>query len=112
MKLSQLAAKPQLLKVELNDDEIINQYGESLEFYVWDRQDMDTFVRLATLDYSNFAELTKIMRDLVLNEEGNPVIVDGYVLPTNVLLKAINKVVEELGKSVAPTGTSQTEPSK
>ena len=43
MKLNQLAAKPQLIRVEINDEETIKQFGESLEFWIWDRQPMDKF---------------------------------------------------------------------
>ena len=112
MKLSQLAAKPQLVKVAINDEATIAEFGEPLEFYIWDRQSMDTFVRMATIDYTDFGALTQIVRDLVLDEQGLPVVRDEAVLPSHVLMKAINVVVETLGKSVSPTTTTSTETSK
>lgn len=112
MKLSQLAAKPQLIKVEMSDEEVIKQYGEALEFWIWDRQDMEKFVRLATLDYQNFGEVTSLVKELLLDEEGNPIIKDDVVLPTNILMKAITTVIDALGKSVSAGEQSQTENSK
>lgn len=113
MNLNELAAKPQLIKVAIDDEETIALYNEPLEFYIWDRQSMDVFVKMATIDYNNFGALTEIVKELVLNEEGKPVIHGDFVLPNNVLMKAINVVVETLGKSIAvPTTTKRTKGSK
>jgi hypothetical protein len=98
MKLTQLAAKPQLVKVELNDEDIIKEFGESIEFWIWDRQPMDKFVRLAQMKGEDMAELITAVNEMVLDEEGNPVVKDGLMLPTNVMTKVIGKVVETLGK--------------
>lgn len=113
MKLNQLAAKPQLIRVEINDEETIKQFGESLEFWIWDRQPMDKFVALATLDYQNFGQVTKLVKELLLDDEGNEIIRDDLVLPTNVLMKAITTVIDALGKSVLNNQeTTTTETSK
>jgi phosphoribulokinase len=98
MKLTQLAAKPQLVKIEINDEDIIKEFGESLEFHIWDRQPMDKFIRLAQMKGEDMSELIAAVNDMVLDEEGNPVVKDGLVLPTNVMTRVIGKVVETLGK--------------
>jgi len=98
MKLTQLAAKPQLVKIELNDEDIIKEFGESIEFWIWDRQPLDKFVRLAQVQGDNFGELVKTVNEMVLDEEGNPIVQGENVLPTNVMTKVIGKVVEALGK--------------
>jgi hypothetical protein len=98
MKLTQLAAKPQLVKIELNDEDVVKEYGEPLEFHIWDRQPMDRFVKLAQMKGENMSELIEAVNDMVLDEEGNPIIKDGLVLPTNIMTKVIGKVVETLGK--------------
>jgi hypothetical protein len=98
MKLTQLAAKPQLVKIELNDEDVVKEYGEPLEFHIWDRQPMDRFVKLAQMKGDNMSELIEAVNDMVLDEEGNPIIKDGLVLPTNIMTKVIGKVVETLGK--------------
>ena len=98
MKLTQLAAKPQLVKIELTDEDVVKEFGEPLEFWIYDRQPMDKFIRLAQMKGEDMSELIAAVNDMVLDEEGNPIIKDGMVLPTNVMTKVIGKVVETLGK--------------
>lgn len=98
MKLTQLAKKPQLVKLELNDEEIIKEYGEPLEFWVWDRTPMDTFVKMATMKPEDFGTMVDTVNQMVLDEDGSPIVKDGYLLPTPILTKVIAKVVETLGK--------------
>ena len=98
MKLTQLAAKPQLVKIVLNDEDVVKEFGEELEFFIYDRQPMDKFIRLAQMKGEDMSELIAAVNDMVLDEEGNSIIKDGLVLPTNVMTKVIGKVVETLGK--------------
>lgn len=113
MKLSQLAAKPQLIEITLDDSDVLALYKEPVTFYIYDRQDMDTFVQLATLDFQDFGKLAGLMKRLVLNENGEPIITDEVSIPSDLLMKAITKVIETLGKSVTPTTeTTETENSK
>jgi len=98
MKLTQLAAKPQLVKIELNDEDVVKEFGEPLEFWIYDRQPMDKFVRLAQMRGEDMSELITAVNEMVLDEEGNPVVKDGLMFPTNVMTKVIGKVVETLGK--------------
>jgi hypothetical protein len=98
MKLTQLAAKPQLVKIELTDEDVVKEFGEPLEFWIYDRQPMDKFIRLAQMKGEDMSELIAAVNDMVLDEEGNSIIKDGLVLPTNVMTKVIGKVVETLGK--------------
>lgn len=102
MKLSQLSAKPQLIKVTLDDEETVKEYGE-LEFWIYDRQPMDTFVKLATLDHGQFDKIANIVSEMILDEDGSKVIKDGFILPMPIMIRAIQKVVETLGKSPAST---------
>ena len=98
MKLTQLAAKPQLVKIELTDEDVVREFGEPLEFWIYDRQPMDKFVRLAQMRGEDMSELITAVNEMVLDEEGNPIVKDGLMLPTNVMTKVIGKVVETLGK--------------
>jgi hypothetical protein len=106
MKLSQLAAKPQLIKIVLDDQEIRDTYGDALEFYVYDRQNMETFIKLATLDTKDINKLTDLINTLILDESGEPIVKDGMILPTDVLIKAIQTVVIKLGKHQKPISTT------
>ena len=98
MKINQLAAKPQLIKLTLDDEEILRSVGEVVEFWTWDRQPLDKFMRLASLKQDEPAEIIDLVRTLILDEEGKEVINGDTILPTVVLTKAIGKIVETLGK--------------
>lgn len=99
MKLSTIAAKPQLVLITLDDEDTIKEYGEPLEFHTWDRQPLDVFMQLANIKQENQGEMINVVRQLILNDEGKQVIVGEMVLPTVILVKAITKIVAILGKS-------------
>ena len=98
MKLNQLAAKPQLIKMTLDDESIIKEFGESLEFWTWDRQPLETFMKLANTNQTDIKEMIGVVRTLILDESGKEIITDDVMLPSNVLIKVIGRVVESLGK--------------
>lgn len=98
MKLSQLAAKPQLIQVSIDDEETVAQHGEAIEFYTWDRQPLDTFMKLANSDQNDSAGMINIVRTLILDENGKEIITGENMLPSSVLIKAVAKIVETLGK--------------
>jgi hypothetical protein len=99
MKISQLAAKPQLIKMTLDDAETVADYGEAVEFWTWDRQPMDVFMRLAAVDVANSATVIEAVKSLILDEDGRPVLTGEMTLPTRVMMQIITRIVESLGKS-------------
>lgn len=98
MKLSQLTAKPQLIDVHIDDEDTIKEFGEPIEFWTWDRQPMDVFMKLAGASGSDTSNIISIVRTLILDEKGKEVLKDDAMLPTHILMKAIAKVTELLGK--------------
>lgn len=98
MKLSQLAAKPQLIKVVIDDEDVIKEYGEPLEFHTWDRQPMEVFMKLANMTAADTGNIIEIVKTLILDEKGKEILGKDNMLPTDLLMKAINKVTELLGK--------------
>lgn len=98
MKLSQIAAKPQLIMVSIDDEDIVKEFGEPIEFYTWDRQPMDVFLKLASVDSTNAGSIIDTVRDLILDEKGKPVLNNDVSLPTKVMMRVITKIVEMLGK--------------
>lgn len=98
MKLTQLSKQPQLIKLSLDDEETIEQYGEPLEFWIYDRIDMNTFVKMAVLKPDDFGRMVETVQHLILDEDGSPIIRDGLVLPSVILGRVVTKVVETLGK--------------
>jgi hypothetical protein len=98
MKLSSLTAKPQLIDVHLDDEDTVKEFGEPIEFWTWDRQPMDVFMKLASASNTDTQNIIGIVRTLILDEKGKEILKDDAMLPTHVLMKAIGKVTELLGK--------------
>jgi len=98
MKLSEIAKKPRLIEITIDDADIVEQYGEALTFHTWDRQPMHVFLKLASLNQSDTASMISAVRELILNEDGTQVMSEEAALPTNVLMRVITTVVERLGK--------------
>jgi hypothetical protein len=98
MKLSTLAREPQLIQVVIDDQDIQAEYGEAIEFWTWDRQPMDTFMKMAAVNPDDYSSIVSAVRGLVLDETGAPMLTDKATLPTKVMLRVIAKVVEGLGK--------------
>lgn len=99
MKLSQISSEPKLIELELDDAATIEEYGEPLVFHTWDRQPMDVFTRIANVgETGDMSVLLEIVKTLILDEDGKPILSDKNMLPTSVLMKAMNKVTEHLGK--------------
>ena len=98
MKLSELASTPQLTKVTIDEQDLVQKYGDELEFYVHDRFDMDTFTKMASVDQEDPTKLYNIVKDLILDENGDPVMHDDKVLPMDLMMAAVTKVTESLGK--------------
>ena len=98
MKITQLLAKPKLIAISIDDEDTVKAFGEPIEFYIWDRQPMDKFIKLAQLKENDMESLMAAVKELVLDEEGNKVLGEEMILPNSVLTKVITKVVESLGK--------------
>lgn len=100
MKLQDLASKPQLVKLTLDDDAIIARYGEALEFYVLDKLPIDTYTKLASMNTNDAGSMYLMVKDLILDDTGKPVIHGEYTLPMDIMNAAIIKVTDNLGKSL------------
>lgn len=108
MDLTKLATKPKLIEIILDDADTLAAYGESITFYIHDRHDIPTFARMAVLDPSNFTAAAELVGGLIRDAEGNTILKDGLTLPTDVMMRAIAKVIEALGKLVAPQSEKTT----
>jgi len=98
MKLKELATKPQLTKITIDNEDIVEKYGESIDFYVLDRLPLDKYTQLASVKTEDFSSMIDLVKQLVLDEDGTPVMDDDHVLPTDILNEAMVKVVDVVGK--------------
>lgn len=100
MKLSQLAARPKLIAISIDDEELVAKYGEPIEFYTWDRQPLEVFMKLAVASTRPGEDngIVSIVRTMMLDEHGKEIIVDGVMPPSDVLIAAIGRITSMLGK--------------
>ena len=98
MKLSELAKEPQLQKIVITNETIVEKYGEELEFYIYDRQPLDIFTKLADVNDKNVGDYIHVLKDIILDEKGNSVCNDKMVLPIDVLTEALKLIGDHLGK--------------
>ena len=63
MKLSQLAAKPTLIKLQLDDEDVVTEYGEPLEFWIHDRQPIEKYIEMARAGGDDIGEMIKIVNN-------------------------------------------------
>lgn len=103
MKLQALATAPQLEKITIDNPEIVERYGDVLDFYMYDKQDMDTFMQLATVNQDNQGAVFDVIKTLVRDEDGELILKDNATLPLDVMVKMIEKVVQRLGNSQSQT---------
>ena len=92
MRLSELAAKPKLMELTITEPTLVEKYGEELKFHVLDRQPLDVFAKMSAMDDSNPMEFVGTLSELILNEEGNPVMSDDNILPIDVLTEALKLI--------------------
>ena len=97
-KLSDLAGKPQLTSMVIDNADIVEKYGEELEFYVYDKLPISTYTKLASLDSKDAGQLYAAVKDLILDDKGLPVVNEEKTLPMDIMNAAILKVTESLGK--------------
>ena len=110
MDLSKLASQPQLIELTINDEETIERYGEAMTFWIYDRQNVETFVKMASIQESDFAQASNLVKDLILDKDGNQILKDNdTLLPADLQIKAITTVVEELGKLITTPSEKKTE---
>ena len=84
--------------VTLDDAATIKELGEQLDFWTWDRQPLDKFMKLASIKHDKPEEIIGVVKTLILDENGKEVITGDVMIPTQILIRIIQKVVETLGK--------------
>lgn len=103
MKLKTLAKTPQLVKIEIASEDIIDRYGEPVEFWIYDRYEMDTYLKLLNSDDRDFTTLSGVIKQMVMDEDGTPIFKNGEIIPPDVLAKMVEEVINYLGNSIAQT---------
>jgi hypothetical protein len=106
MNIKDLAKKPQLIEVIIDQEEIVKEYGDTITFWMYDHIDINTYFDFfRSQSTNNGTELNAIMRKIILNSEGQPSLAEDEILPVDIALAALTKINETLGKSRAKSST-------
>jgi hypothetical protein len=105
MKLTELVAEPKLVKVVISDAGIVEKYGNTVDFWTYDRINMNTFMKFAQLGdvqgSSDIGSMMDLISDLILDENGNKMLVGNKTLPLDIQVAAANALTEFMGKMTA-----------
>lgn len=97
MKITELAKEPELTKIVLDDESIITKYGEAVEFYTLDRQPLDIFLKMASVKHDDPASMISSLKPMLLDENGKEIIDGKKMLPTDILMAAVSKLISQMG---------------
>ena len=68
MKISDLAHKPKLINIVVDDQEVQELYNDAIEFWCYDRQPLNKFVKFANMSEDTYPELIDFCQDLILEK--------------------------------------------
>jgi hypothetical protein len=100
MEISKLARKPKLVKIELSDKDIVENYGDAITFWMIDEFGVDTYFEFYKVQQAKDNDaLNGLLRNIILREDGSPAISEDEVLPVNIVLAVLVAINDFLGKS-------------
>ncbi len=100
MDIKQLARKPKLVEVVIDDENIVETYGDKITFYMMDFVDINTYFDFfRSQSEKNNGELNAMLQSIILNSEGKPALEEGDSLPIDIAVATLTRINETLGKS-------------
>jgi hypothetical protein len=109
MDISKFATTPKLEKLTLDGEDVVKEFGEEISFYMMDQMDISTYFNFYRLQQNEDGNLLNdLLRKLILNEKGKPVLGEDQVFPVNLTLAILVKINDYLGKSKTITSTPTT----
>lgn len=97
MDLSILKIKPQLVEIKLDSPIIIQEFGEEITFYIQDHQNIQTYFDFFKYQGDdNLEQLLKVIRLMLVNKAGKPILAENETLPITLISAIINKITEHM----------------
>jgi hypothetical protein len=104
MDIANLAKKPELVKLEITDADIVKEFGEVVTFWMMDHIDVATYFNFYKFQQTQDSDLLmELLRKLILKEDGLPSISKEQVLPVSLTLAVLVRINDFLGKSDTKT---------
>lgn len=106
MNISEFKIKPKLIEVTIDDNEIVEKYGDTIKFFMYDHLDLTTYFKFFKAQgEGNTDELLKIVKKIILDDKGKEVMNQEYELPVDIFTNAVVRITEHLGKSETKNST-------
>lgn len=106
MNIDALKINSELVKISLDHEDITTKYGDAIEFWTHSHPKLTTYFQFFEARINaDYDRLEAIMRELILNSEGNPTLDKDQTLPADIFTAAIVAVGDLLGKSISKTST-------
>jgi hypothetical protein len=96
--IGNFAKKPELVQIVLDSPDIREEFGDEVVFYMKDYVDINTYFDFFRNQTDNAYGLNEIIRRMILNEQGEPILGKDDALPVNLAVAALSKINENLGK--------------
>ena len=96
--IKNFAKKPELVQIVLNNPDIQEEYGDEVVFYIKDYVDINTYFDFFRNQADNASGLNEIIKRMILDEKGQPVLNADDELPVSLAVAALSKINETLGK--------------
>lgn len=108
MELAKLAKKPQLIEVVIDDEEIIQEYGEAISFWMRDHLDIMTYFDFyRSQNVADTEQFNRVLSKILLNQEGNHILKEDEILPVDITLAILTRINQVLGKSKTKLSTEE-----
>lgn len=108
MNIQQFAKKPELIKIVIDQQELIDAYGSEINFWIFDSIDINTYFDFFKSQADSDGEkLNDLMRKLIRNEQGEICIPEGHILPVDLAIASLTAINETLGKSKTKSSTPE-----
>ena len=69
-----------------------------MDICTWDRKTLYVIIKLPRAEQDNYGDMVDILKSLILDDTGAPVIHDDVTIPTKVLIEAMTAITALLGK--------------
>jgi hypothetical protein len=109
MDISKFAKRPTLTKIVMDDAEIVETYGEAIEFHMLDQMSISTYFEFYRLQQEQDSDkLNDLIRKIILKDDGMPALEENEIFPVDLTLGLLVKINDFLGKSKTKASTPQT----
>lgn len=109
MDITKFKCQSQITEIKLDSEDIVKQYGEAISFWTHTHPPLTAYFRFFESRVNgDYATLEQILRELILNSKGEPVLSKDETLPADIFTNIILKLGEILGK--LPSKTSIHKP--